>query len=58
VVKSPVGAERIAGRVIIAVAGLHIGFDADRPLGAKPLQERAGEGCQATLSLPGEAFHP
>src|SRR5436190_2182687 len=45
-------AQGVARRVIISVAGFHIGFDADRPFGANSLVERALERRHATLAVP------
>ena len=46
-----IGPERVAGGVIMRIAGGHIGFDADRPGEADPLLEVVAE-AQATLSVP------
>ena len=45
-------AERIAGRVIISVAGLHIGLDGDRPFAPDAFAKRAFERRHATEAEP------
>jgi len=45
-------AQRIAGRVIISVAGFHIGFDRDRALGLDSPPQGPLERCQETLADP------
>ena len=44
-------AERVAGRVIISVAGFHIGLDGDRPFGRDALAKRPLERGHAHLPL-------
>src|SRR4029079_18324212 len=45
-------AERIAGRVIVIVAGFHECFDAERPLGLDSIAECALERGHATEAVP------